>query len=303
MVLRVALTLVLLLALLASSPTAAPKFSEWSAPENLGPIINSSATDAAPAISKEGLSLYFNSTRPGGVGANDIWVSRWDSATQAWGIPTNLGVVVNSTGIDASAALSRDEHWLFFHSNRGGGVGGLDIWASYRAHTHDDFGWQTPVNLGPNVNSVFDDTVGGYLANDDTSAPQLFMASNRPGGVGAFDIYVTELQPDGTFGPPTLVPGLNSTAPDPGLMVRFDGLEAFFYSTRPGFGATDMWTATRQTIFDLWSAPMNMGPLLNTVAIDQRPYIASDRRTLFFASDRAGGAGGLDLYVTTRARE
>ena len=86
-------------------------------------------------------------------------------------------------------------------------------------------------------------------------------------------------------------------------MVRFDGLEAFFYSTRPGFGMTDMWTTTRETVFDPWSAPVNLGYLLNGPGIDQRPYVASDRRTLYFASDRQGGAGGLDLYVSTRERD
>ena len=59
--LRIALTFVLFLALLASSPTAAPKFSEWSAPENLGPIVNSSSLDAGPVTSKDGLSLYITS--------------------------------------------------------------------------------------------------------------------------------------------------------------------------------------------------------------------------------------------------
>lgn len=86
-------------------------------------------------------------------------------------------------------------------------------------------------------------------------------------------------------------------------MVRFDGLEAFFFSTRPGFGMADMWTATRETVFDSWSAPVNMGAPLKTGAIDQRPYIASDRVTLYFASDRPGGLGGLDLYVTTRSKD
>ena len=228
-------------------------------------------------------------------------MSQRDSADAAWGPPINLSVV-NTSGIDAIPALSRDEHWLFFHSNRGGGVGGLDVWASYRPHIHDDFGWGPPVNLGPGVNSAFEDTNGGYFENDDGGAPQLFFASNRPGGIGAFDIYVSELQPDGTFGPATLISGLNTTMADPGLMVRFDGLEAFFYSTRPGFGLTDLWTATRETVLDAWSAPVNMGPVLNGPGIDQRPYVASDRMTLYFAAERQGGAGGLDLYVSTRER-
>ena len=71
----------------------------------------------------------------------------------------------------------------------------------------------------------------------------------------------------------------------------------------PGFGMTDMWTTTRETVFDPWSAPVNLGSLLNGPGIDQRPYVASDRRTLYFASDRQGGAGGLDLYVSTRERD
>ena len=122
---RVASTLVALFVLIAPSPAAAPRFSDWSAPLNLGPLVNSSATDAAPAISKDGSSLDFNSNRPGGIGGNDVWVSHWDGLTQSWDIPFNLGAVVNTAGIEASPALSRDGHWLFFHSNRSGN---MDIW-------------------------------------------------------------------------------------------------------------------------------------------------------------------------------
>jgi hypothetical protein len=298
-----AVTAFALSVLLTLSPSAEPKFSDWSAPRNLGPSVNSPAGDAAPAVSKTGLSLYFNSNRPGGAGAGDIWVSRWDATTETWGIPLNLGPVVNSAGIDASPALSRDEHWLFFHSNRSGN---MDLWASYREHSHDDFGWQPPLNLGAGVNTPFEETMGGFFENDDSGAPQIFFGSNRPavgGGVGAFDLYVSERLPDGTFGPATLIPALSSVAADPGMMVSFNGLEAFFASGRPGgIGGQDLWTAARDTVFAPWSAPANLGPVVNTVGIDQRPYLASDRLTLYFASDRDGGHGALDLYVTTRTR-
>jgi Tol biopolymer transport system component len=300
--LRITLTVVSLLAVLTSFPTAAPRFSEWSAPANLGSV-NSSSNDTTPAVSKDGRSLYFGSNRPSGKGGLDIWVSQWDDATGTWGTPDNAGDNLNSEFVDTAPALSRDEHWLLFHSNRPGGRGGFDLWASYREHTHDALGWQTPVNVGSNVNSGSDETDPDYFENEDGGQPQLYFSSNRP-GLGGFDFYVSTLQADGTFGPPGLIADLSSTLPDPGLMVRFDGLEAVFYSRRSGgiLNSIDMWTATRETVFDPWSTPRHLTPL-NTASIDQGPHIAADRETLYFASDRSGGAGGLDLYVATRSKE
>lgn len=243
--------------------------------------------------------MYFNSNRPGGSGGNDLWVSHWDDVSDSWGSPVNLGSVVNTSFIEASPALSRDEHWLFFHSNRGGN---MDIWVSYRQHVHDDFGWETPVNAGPGVNSVFEESMGGYLEGDDTGVPQIFFGSNRP-GLGAFDLYTSVVLTDGTFGPATLITELSSSAADPGMRVSHTGLEAFFFSGRPGGrGGQDLWTATRETVLDSWSPPVNLGAIVNSATIDQGPYLASDRQTLFFGSDRPGGFGGTDLYVTRRTK-
>ena len=127
---RNVLTAALLLVLLASYPTAAPKYSDWSAPLNLGAVVNSPFNDAGPAISKDGLSLYFGSDRPGGFGGFDIWISQRAGLEAPWDSPINLGAVVNTSGIENVPALSRDEHWLFFNSNRTGGFGGNDIWVS-----------------------------------------------------------------------------------------------------------------------------------------------------------------------------
>src|SRR5437870_5414963 len=144
--LRNVLTAVVLVALLASYPTAAPKYSDWSAPVNLGAVINSPFNDQGPAISKDGLSLYFSSGRPGGFGGSDIWVSQRASLEAPWDSPINLGGLVNTAANESNPTLSRDEHCLFFNSNTSGGLNG--IWASCRQHTHDDFGWQAPLNLG-----------------------------------------------------------------------------------------------------------------------------------------------------------
>ena len=80
--------------LLVSAFTAssgAQKYSDWSAPINLGPIVNSTAIDRGPAISRDGLSLYFASTRlSGSFGGEDVYVSQRESPDSEWGPPVNL---------------------------------------------------------------------------------------------------------------------------------------------------------------------------------------------------------------------
>jgi Tol biopolymer transport system component len=294
-------TLVLSLALLASHLMAQPGYSEWSAPVNLGPVINSSFDENAPALSKNGLSLYFQSNKPGGLGGADIYISQRNRVDEPWGVPINV-TPVNSTVEDAAPSLSRDGHWLFFMSMRSPGFGGFDLWVSYREHVHDDLDWQPPVNLGPIINSTSSDQSPFFFDNDDVGLPQLFFSRSIQ---GVPHIVVSNRLPDGTFTPPTPVAELNSSGNDRGMSVRFDGLEVFLMSTRPaGFGFQDLWTATRHSVTDPWSTPVNMGPVLNSTAGDLNPYIASDRETLYFNSNRSGsGFGGHDLYVCTRTKQ
>lgn len=101
----------------------ADHFSEWSAPVNLGPVINSRFNDRAPELSPDGLSLYFASNRTGGFGATDIYVARRAGPDQPWGPAANLGAVVNTPGIDAPGHLSRDGHRLYFTSPGPSGSG------------------------------------------------------------------------------------------------------------------------------------------------------------------------------------
>jgi Tol biopolymer transport system component len=285
-----------------ASPDPGPRYSDWSAPTNLGPVVNSPFTEGASAVSKNGLSLFFASGRAGGFGAQDLWVSHRGSQDAAWEPPTNLGAVINTAYVDGVPALSRDEHWLFFVSDRPGGLGGADIWAAYREHTKDDLGWQPPVNLGPAINTEFLDAGPAYF-EDDSGAAFLLFASDRPGGSGSMDIYEGRIFSDGSAGPAVPVPELNSPDFESRPSVRFDGLEVFFFSDRPGgFGGADLWVAKRETVFDRWSTPVNLGSAINGSADDQQPYIAADRETLYFASNRPGGSGRLDLYVSTRSR-
>jgi len=286
--------------------TAQPGFSDWSKPVNLGPVINSTSNESGPTLSKNGLSLYFSSNKPGGLGQGDLYVSQRSRVEDPWGSPKNLGAVVNATEDDATPNLSRDGHWLYFMSRRPGslpnaaGVIGFDIWVAYREHVHDDFDWQPPRHLEPPVASPSFDQSPFFFDNDEVGAPQLFFTRTTPTGN---HIFVSNLLTDGTFGPPTLVPELNSAATESGASLRFDGLEVFLFSRRPGgFGASDLWTATRNTVRDPWSAPINLGALVNSVDLDFDPYIDSSREALYFGSTRAGGFGGQDLYVAARTK-
>ncbi len=295
------------------------RFSDWSTPINLGPIVNSALNDSQPAISKDGRSLYFSSTRPGGLGNVDMYVSQRANRHEPWGSPINLGLPINTTSSEGNPALSRDGHFMFFQSTRPGGLGNIDIWVSWRKNKHDDFAWQPPVNLGPGVNSAASENGPSFFANDDDRAcgakairisgvAQLYFGSDRSGGFGASDIYVSEQMADGSFGPAVLVPQLNSGAIDQRPSIRRDGLEIFIHSDRPGsilsptgVPSLDLWVATRASTLDAWSPPVNLGAI-NTSSLEQHPYLSSDSRTLFFTSDRAGGSGTPDLYMTTRER-
>jgi hypothetical protein len=281
----------------------AQKYSDWSTPVNLGAVINSTASDQGPAISKDGLTLYFHSNRSGGLGGFDMYVSQRASVDDAWGLPLNLGPAVNTTFDEGNPALSRDEHFLFFQSVRPGGLGGVDLWVAYREHTHDDFDWQTPVNLGAGVNSTADDNAPSYLENDELGAAQLYFVSSRP-GLGGQDIYVSNQLLDGSFGPASLVADLSTPSTDSRPSIRHDGREIIFQSNRPGSLSTalDLWVAIRASALDGWSTPVNLGSSVNTTAIDNNAHLSSNRLTLFLSSDRLGGFGGLDLYVSTRTK-
>jgi WD40-like Beta Propeller Repeat len=277
--------------------------SEWSEPVNLGAPINSADNEMNAALSPDELSLYFVSTRAGGLGGADIWVSRRASLDAPWGEPVNLGPNVNGPGLDAAPVVSLDGHLLFFSSDRSGGQGSNDIYVAHRADKNDDLGWGPAVNLGPDVNTAGFEAGGFYLQSAEDGPANLYFARG-PNGL-ALDIYVAAVTADGeTRGPAVAVTELND--PDPAVndahpSLRVDGREMFLHSSRAGgVGGNDLWTSTRRSVHDPWSPPVNLGIPLNTAAGENQPSLSYDGRTLIFASTRAGGLGGSDIWMSTR---
>ena len=102
--------------------------SDWAAPVNMGPAVNSSAYDAEVWLSTDGLALFFCSNRPGGSGGYDVWMCKRSSVQEAWNPPVNLGPVINTSGIDGIPSLSPDQKTLYFGSDQPGGIGGWDMY-------------------------------------------------------------------------------------------------------------------------------------------------------------------------------
>jgi beta-lactamase regulating signal transducer with metallopeptidase domain len=172
--------------------TRATTLDEWIEPVNLGATVNSSAGESSTSISVDGLSLYFSSSRSGGYGSADIYVSTRATKEDDWGPPENLGGLVNSSADEICPSISADGLQLYFSEwaiYRPGGHGHCDIWVATRPTK--DAPWGQPANLGPIVNTSAGE-VGPFISLDGSA---LYFSSNRPGGHGNWDIWQVKILP------------------------------------------------------------------------------------------------------------
>ncbi len=275
--------------------------ANWGAPLSLGSL-NTAALEGCPIESPDGLSFYMASDRPGGAGGIDIWIAQRSSVTAPWGAAVNAGSPVNSSA-DDFCPTPTDGGYLYFVSTRAGGCGGADI---YRARFASVGTWTSYETLGCQVNSDAAEFSPSLVREGSDTV--LYFSSGRKGGFapeegGAtadHDIYSSKMLADGSFGPPALVPGVNSAADDSRPNVRLDGLEIVFDSTRPGgLGGPDIWLSSRQSTSGSWSAPVNLGAPINSAAAESRPSLSRGGDRLYFGSTRPGGQGNSDVYVST----
>ena len=328
-----AASLWVLLAVCFLVPAAgAQQFSDWSAPVNLNLLpnqttpINSAFDDQHMAISKDGLSLYFASNRTPGCGDFDIWVTQRASVDSPWEEPVNLGCTTNSSARDFAPNLSTDGHLLFFHSFRANdNCGGGDVYYTHRKHRRDDQGWEEPRNLNRFgrdseaslicggvgdlnlVNTPNTDAGPTYFQDETTGTTVLyFTRGDQPTTAGDFDIYLTTLAADGTWETVVRDNELSATGfRDTRTAIRRrDGLEMILSSERPGglgSPARDLWVSTRASTLEPWSIPVLL-PNVNSTALEGAPALSWDGTELYFFSARAGGAGGTDIYRSTRTK-
>jgi outer membrane protein OmpA-like peptidoglycan-associated protein len=138
---------------------------KWSEPANLKSPVNTSRWESQPSISADGKTLFFSSSRPGGVGGKDIWYSRL-SDNNLWEDPVNLGNLVNTSGDEMSPFIHFDGKTLYFASDGRVGMGGFDL---YVTRMKDDSTWSEPENLGYPINT-FNDEMGLVIESQGKKA-------------------------------------------------------------------------------------------------------------------------------------
>ena len=146
--------------------------------------LNSAFWDSQPSITCDGQTMYFSSSREGGQGGADIWVS-YLGENGTWGHPQNLGPIVNTPGDEEAPFISSDGRTLYFSSNGHPGQGDGDLYIAQQVGGN----WSTPENLGYPINSPAKE-LGIYVQGNGKTA---YFASARPGGQGGLDIYQVEL--------------------------------------------------------------------------------------------------------------
>lgn len=183
---------------------ASAQFEIADAAEIFAPGIASTAehSEIRLTISPDGrTALWFSRDRPGGPGGYDIWMARRSGS----GWSTALPVPFNAPGRDFDPAFSRDGAYVYFCSDRPGGLGGDDIWRVAVTGT----GFAEPEHLGANVNSAASE-FAPMLSPD---GKRLLFSSDRPGGAGRHDLMVSRRK-GRRFGPATALPGDINTPAD-----------------------------------------------------------------------------------------
>ncbi|MDJ1506601.1 OmpA family protein [Xanthocytophaga agilis] len=201
--------------------------SQWGPSQSVGipvPVANGVRSNiGSVGLSPDGqkLLVYIGTT----ANSADIYSSVLQG--DKWGAPAKLGREVNSTYQENSASFTPDEKVVYFASNRPGGLGGLDI---YKAEKQADGSWGAPVNLGPTVNSKYDEEAPFIHPDKKT----LYFTSNGPNSMGGTDIFKA-VNDKGKWTTPTNVGApVNSVYNDSYFALSADGKKGYFSSDRPG---------------------------------------------------------------------
>lgn len=185
----------------------------WQPAENLGPKINSNSSEGAASITPDMREIYFSSASANGD--LDIFFAEMEGLD--WSDAQNIGSHINSPQWDSHPSVSSDGRELYFASARGASRGGArDIWMAKRDKQNR---WFSVQNLGSQINTEYDET-SPFIHYDGKT---LYFSSNRPGGNGGHDIYMSRRVNGIWQNPRNLGPKINTADKDYNYSISFDG--------------------------------------------------------------------------------
>ena len=257
--------------------------------------INTEADEYAPAIIGNGKILYFTSTRPNyfsnKAGDESIWYSIKEG--NDWGAPRNLRLPIDGKWKQGTTAISPDGQYVYFALQTDGkvdGYGNFDLYYSKIEGTS----WSHPINLGATVNSVYWD----HNPTISSDGKTLIFASNRPGGFGNIDLWMTKKDEDGNWGKPhNLGAAINTSADEMAPFLALDNRTLYFSSNgKPTVGGFDIFVS--QYSGGGWSYRRNVGRPYNSQKDEYFITIPAANDTAYIASNREGSIhGSLDIWM------
>jgi len=254
---------------------------------NLGPNINTRYHDYLPTVTADEKMLLFT-TRLRGKNEDFFYSTKVDTV---WQKAIRMGEPISTPNYnEGSLSITPDGKRIYFSVDyTGPGKSNFDLYYS----DWDGESWTVPVSLGPDINT------GYYEAQPSISADQkvLFFTSNRPGGMGRRDLWVSRLKPDSTWSKPAnLGSHINTKGDEEVPLIHPDNKTLYFGSNgHPGMGGSDLYYC-RLEENGRWSEPINLGYPINTPENEGSLFVSADGMTGYFASDRLQGYGGFDLY-------
>ena len=279
---------------LVSAATAMPPFGSWSAPANLETLpgsssnLNTPAVDGCASLSRDALTLVFNSNRTGNF---DLYVATRQSKSEGFGEPVRLPSTIN-TGANEACATFGPGNTLYFTSDRGDPA--YDLYVSKRGPN----GWSAPQNLGPNINVPGWEEEVPTFYEDSAGHEVMIYSRRRPSGPDGVILQSI----DGAPATP-VAGGPNSSASDNRPSITRDGLTLFYDSDRYGtLGGPDLYYSTRSSTNEPFGPAIHLESL-SSPAFDARPYISFDGTMLIFSSSRPGSTSPApDMWFTTRSK-